>query len=137
MEWTIKPYGAYRETEILPLYQSVGWTNYTDDPNMLCAAFRGSWCTLGAYRGDRLVGIVRAVGDGASVVLVQDLLVAPDCQRQGLGTRLLQALMARCSGVYQLELLTDDIPENVSFYRAAGLVPADTLGCRAMIRMKR
>ena len=136
MEWTIRPYVAYREAEILALYESVGWTNDTSDPEMLRAAFRGSWCTLGADRGDRLVGILRAVGDGASVVFVQDLLVAPDCQRQGIGTRLLQTLMERCSGVYQLELLTDDTPGNVSFYRAAGLVPADALGCRAMIRMR-
>ena len=43
MEWTIRPYVAYREAEILTLYESVGWTNYTSDPEMLRAAFRGSW----------------------------------------------------------------------------------------------
>jgi len=28
MEFSIKEYEAYHEEEILPLYESVGWTNY-------------------------------------------------------------------------------------------------------------
>ena len=32
-------------------------------------------CRLGAFAGDRLVGVVRVVGDGATIVFVQDLIV--------------------------------------------------------------
>lgn len=94
--------------EALPLYAAVGWTNYTDRPEMLRQAFEHSLLVLGAYEGNRLVGLLRAVGDGFSVVLIQDLLVLPDCQRRGIGTKLMRALMERYPNVYQLELFTDD-----------------------------
>ena len=35
MEFSIKEYKKYNEEEILNLYKSVGWINYTDNPKML------------------------------------------------------------------------------------------------------
>lgn len=32
MQFTIKEYETYNSEEILNLYASVGWTNYTDNP---------------------------------------------------------------------------------------------------------
>ena len=132
----IRPYPEYRVDELLPLYAAVGWTNYTARPEMLEAAYRNSLCVLGAYDGDRLIGVLRAVGDGASVVFVQDLLVLPAYQRQGIGTRLLQTLLDRYAEVYQIELLTDDTPKTTAFYESLGLIRADSLGCRAFVRIR-
>ena len=81
MNYIIKKYNAYCESEILPLYESVGWTNYTSNPRMLERAYNNSLCTFAAYVDGNVVGIVRAVGDGASLVFVQDLLVSPQYQR--------------------------------------------------------
>ena len=60
----IRPYSRYLETEILPLYRAVGWSNYYMYPEMLRGAYENSLCILGAYEGSRLVGIIRAVGTG-------------------------------------------------------------------------
>ena len=46
----IKPYSYFCESEILPLYQSVGWRNYYEHPEMLRKAFKNSLCVLGAYK---------------------------------------------------------------------------------------
>ena len=132
----IRAYPAYRADELLPLYAAVGWTNYTARPEMLEAAYRNSLCVLSAYDGDRLIGVLRAVGDGASVVFVQDLLVLPAYQRKGIGTRLLQTLLDRYAEVYQIELLTDDTPKTTAFYESLGLIRADSLGCRAFVRIR-
>ena len=35
----IRPYEHYCTEEILPLYEAVGWTNYTQRPDMLRDAF--------------------------------------------------------------------------------------------------
>lgn len=136
MQIEIMPYLVYRKEEILPLYAAVGWTNYTARPEMLEAAYRNSLCVLGAYDGDRLVGVIRVVGDGASIVFVQDLLVLPAYQRQGVGTKLLQVILKRYADVYQLELLTDDTPKTAAFYQSLGLARADILGCCAFVRMQ-
>lgn len=131
MEFHIEEYAGYREGEILNLYASVGWIAYTRDPQTLRNAFENSLLTLAAYDGDRLIGILRAVGDGCTIVFVQDLLVHPDFQRKGVGSALLQSVMTRYAHVRQLQLTTDDSPESIAFYRSQGLRPLSESGCVA------
>ena len=134
---TIREYTEYRGEEILALYAAVGWTNYTQRPEMLRRSFENSLCTLAAFDGEeKLVGLVRAVGDGASALLIQDLLVRPDFQRRGVGGALLRALTERFSDVYQIQLLTDDTGKTRAFYRALGFADAEELGCRAFLYRK-
>lgn len=42
MEVILKEYAVYKEAEILGLYTSLGWTNYTDNPTMLKNAYLNS-----------------------------------------------------------------------------------------------
>ena len=83
----IREYRTYNEAEILRLYASVGWTAYTDHPEVLKKGFENSLLTLAAYEGDQLLGIIRAVGDGHTIVFVQDILVFPEQQRKGSALR--------------------------------------------------
>ena len=133
---TIAPLRSYDEGAALALYAAVGWTNYTQRPEMLRRAFAGSLCTLCAYDGGRIAGLVRAVGDGASVLCVQDLLVLPEYQRRGIGSRMLRELLARYPDVYQTVLLTDDTPEHAAFYEHAGFTNAAKYGCGAYLIVK-
>ena len=54
---------------------------------------------LAAYEGNQLLGIIRSVGDGHSIVFVQDILVFQGHQRKGVGSALLQAILDRYSHV--------------------------------------
>ena len=80
----IREYKIFNEAEILWLYRSVGWTAYTDHLEVLQKGFEKSMLTLAAYEGDQLLGIIRAVGDGHTIVFVQDILVFPEYQRKGI-----------------------------------------------------
>ena len=131
----IREYKTYCHDEIVNLYKSVGWKNYLERENVLMQAFANSLCVLGAYEGERLIGIVRAVGDGKTVVFVQDLLVLAEYQRKGVGTRLMKALMERFGDVYQMELLADDTEAARAFYSALGFKASNALGCVAYIKM--
>ena len=130
----IRAYTAYNEAEILPLYAQVGWTAYTQDPSALEQGFRHSLLVLAAYEQDALLGLIRVVGDGATVVLVQDLLVYPDKQRQGIGTALLKAVLERYSAVRQIQLVTDDTPKTIAFDRSLGFSDLASLGCRGFMK---
>lgn len=121
--------------ELLPLYAAVGWTNYTDHPSMLQKAFDNSLLILGAYDGEKLVGLIRTVGDGCSIVFIQDIIVLPEYQRKGIGTRLLREITNRFESAYQIELFTDDTEETTAFYRSAGFKKAEDIGCCSFIRM--
>lgn len=127
-------YNSYNEAEIMALYSSVGWSNYTNNPAMLRQAYKNSLYILAAYAGDKLVGILRAVGDGASVVFLQDLIVLPEYQRQGIGSQLMRSVMEKYTDVYQLQLLTEASEKNIAFYEYLGLKKVEKYGCCAFIR---
>lgn len=131
----IKKYENFRLEEIINLYQSVGWTNYLERFDILEEAYANSLCVLGAYDDDRLIGIIRAVGDGQTIVFVQDIIVLPEHQRKGIGTKLLKAVVDKYKYVYQMELLTDNTEKTKAFYRSVGFTASDDIGCVAFIKM--
>ena len=131
----IRAYTEYNGAEILGLYASVGWTAYTDDPAALRNGFANSLLTLAAYEEAALAGLIRVVGDGHTIVFVQDILVRPQFQRRGIGSALLQAVLNRYAGVRQIELLTDDTPETAAFYRSMGFRELTELGCRGFMKI--
>ena len=131
----IKKYENFHLEDIINLYQSVGWTNYLERTGILEEAYANSLCVLGAYDSDRLVGIIRAVGDGQTIVFVQDIIVLPEYQRKGIGTKLLKAVVEKYKDVYQIELLTDNTEKTKTFYRSVSFTASDDIGCVAFIRM--
>ena len=131
----IRAYTEYNEVEILGLYKSVGWTAYTDDPAALRNGFANSLLTLAAYEEGMLLGLIRVVGDGHTVIFVQDILVRPQFQRSGIGSALLQAVLERYADVRQIELVTDDTPETMAFYRALGFQELTEIGCRGFMKI--
>ncbi len=118
----------------MDLYASVGWTAYTGDPDSLRQGFENSLLTLGAYHGDTLLGLVRVVGDGHTVVLIQDILVFPEYQRQGIGSKLLKAVLEKYAHVRQVQLATDNTPKTIAFYRSMGLREYSEIGCCGFMR---
>lgn len=135
MEYCISEYVDYNEQEILPLYESVGWQNYTQRPQMLKEAYAHSLKIYAAYVNNKLAGIIRVVGDGASVVFVQDLLVYPEYQRQGIGTALLKMIMEEYQNVYQMHLMTDNTEKTIAFYQSLGFMMDTDMNCRAFSKL--
>lgn len=121
---------------VLDLYASVGWTGYSSHPEMLEKALEHSLLVLAAVDGDRLVGLLRAVGDGYSIIFIQDILVLPAYQRQGIGRNLLEQAISHFPGIYRLHLLTDNAEKTRSFYEALGFTAVDSLGCVAYTYLK-
>jgi len=120
-----KEYTNYKQEEIINLYQAVEWSNYYNKPDMLKKAYQQSLFILGAYLDEELVGIIRTVGDGASIIFVQDLLVHPDYQRQGIGGTLLEFIIDKYDDVHQKVLLTDNAEKTKTFYTHMGLTPIE------------
>ena len=131
----IREYKIFNEAEILQLYQSVGWVAYTDHPEVLKKGFENSLLTLAAYKGDQLLGIIRTVGDGHTIVFVQDILVFPEHQRKGVGSALLQVILDRYSNVRQIELATDNTPKTIAFYKSMGFRELSEIGCCGFMRI--
>ena len=131
----IREYTEFNEEEILRLYSEVGWTAYTERMPALREGYKNSMLILGAYENDELLGIIRAVGDGYTIVFIQDILVYPSRQRQGVGTALLKAVLDRYSEVRQIELATDNTPKTIAFYKSLGFSEMSEIGCCGFMKL--
>lgn len=130
----IKEYKEYKEDEIKRLYTEVGWSAYTENMLTLEQGYKNSLLVLAAYQNEELLGIIRVVGDGFTIVFVQDILVFPQKQRQGVGTALLKAVLAKYPDVRQIELVTDNTPKTVAFYKSLGFYEFSEIGCCGFMR---
>ena len=123
--------------DVLHLYQAVGWTNYTNQPQMLAQALTHSLAIYLARDGEKIVGLVRLIGDGFSSVFVQDLIVLPSYQRQGIGSTLMKQALADYKDAYQIQLATEQTEKTLGFYRSLGFETLFTYDCTGMIWVNR
>ena len=133
MDFLIREYDCFNREEVLALYESVGWTGYTRRFEIMERAFARSLKIYGAYVLGELVGLVRAVGDGLTIVYVQDLLVHPNYQRMGIGKALLGRILEDYQNVYQKVLTTEDTEKTFAFYHAMGMKVDKEIGCRVFM----
>ena len=134
---TIKKQEIVKIEDVLHLYQAVGWTNYTNQPQMLEQALSHSLVIYVALDGDAVVGLIRLVGDGFSSVLVQDLIVLPIYQRKGIGSALIKEALEDYKDAYQVQLVTEQTEKNVGFYRSLGFEALSTYDCIGMTWINR
>jgi ribosomal protein S18 acetylase RimI-like enzyme len=105
---------------ILAVYESVEWAAYTNDAGKLKRGLKNSHRVWGAYDDDDLIGILRTISDGESVVYLQDILVRPDRQRLGIGTQLMLKFLTEYENFRQKVLLTDNTEAQKGFYESMG-----------------
>ena len=120
--------------EIFQLYEAVGWTNYTTNPTMLKNALEHSLFLISARdENGKLIGFLRAVGDGYSILYIQDIIVLPEYQRQGIGTQLLRQTLKYFNEVYQIILTTDSELKTIAFYEDNGFTALSKYGCTSFM----
>ena len=129
---TIKKQEIVKLEDVLHLYQAVGWTNYTHQPQMLEQALSHSLVIYVALDGDAVVGLIRLIGDGFSSIFVQDLIVLPSYQRQGIGSSLMKEALEDYKDAYQVQLVIEQTEKNVGFYRSLGFEIVSTYNCIGM-----
>lgn len=134
---TIRKQEIVKLEDVLHLYQAVGWTNYTNQPQMLEQSLAHSLAIYVARDGEEIVGLVRLVGDGFSSVFVQDLIVLPSYQRRGIGSDLMKEALEDYKDAYQVQLVTDQTEKNLGFYRSLGFETLSTYDCTGMTWVNR
>lgn len=117
--------GVYEIKDLLTLYKNAGWIAYTKEPEKLAKAYRNSLFNIGAFHEETLIGLIRVIGDDASIIYVQDILVNDDYQGLGIGSHLLKSVLKRYSHIRQIVLVTDDTVKTKSFYEKNGMLSVD------------
>ncbi len=119
--------------DVVALYKAGGWWRETPKwREAIPAMIRGSFCFMIARARDgRIVGMGRAISDGASDAYIQDVVVLQDQRRHGIGRELVKRLTAYCvdHGIGWVGLIAE--PGTEAFYRGLGYKPLE--GYRPML----
>ena len=99
MELVVNP--KINKNELIELYKSVGWTADVNNIDNLRKGMKKSY-VIAAYEDKKLIGLVLALSDYATVVYVQDLLVASDYQGKRVGKSLMHHLLNYFGSVGQI-----------------------------------
>ena len=102
---------------MLELYEANRWSS-AKKPVELLAALRNSHTLVTARVEGELAGLGNAISDGALVVYFPHFLVHPRFHRQGLGRKMMEALLTRYRNFHQLMLTADGTA--IQFYAALG-----------------
>ncbi|KRK70983.1 GNAT family N-acetyltransferase [Lacticaseibacillus nasuensis] len=121
--------------EITALYGAVGWQHYLQDAAETARGIANS-TLLTARDGEKLVGLIRGLSDMHTVVFIQDLLVLPEYQHQGIGRELLGEFDDYFKQVSRIVALCND-PALHDFYTAAGFEPDTQADFTAYVRPRR
>ncbi len=78
--------------DFLQLRASVGWGEL--DKNLATVSLNNSLFHVTIFSNDQLVAMGRVVGDNAMYFYIQDVIVAPTFQKQGLGAAVMEAVEA-------------------------------------------
>ncbi|MEM5479986.1 GNAT family N-acetyltransferase [Pseudoalteromonas fuliginea] len=101
------------------------WQN--PDDKTLKASIENSLFWVAVYDTDKLIGTGRIIGDGVMYFYIQDVIVAPSYQKQGIGnlvmTHIEDYLSNTCSNGATIGLLSAHGKE--SFYTQYGYVKRD------------
>ena len=122
---------------MLALYNSVGWSAYTNAPERLVCSVLNSSHVVCARQTGVLVGLARVVSDFGTLAYLQDVLVDPGMQRRGIGAELVARVLEPFADVRQTVLLTDADPDLTAFYTSLGFseaAPSAEAAVRAFLR---
>ena len=104
----------------------VGWPN-PPSPERHLELLRTSFrVVLAQVDGGQVVGFVTAISDGVLTAHIPLLEVLPEFQRQGVGTELMERILAHLDGLDAVDLICDaplqPFYERLGFTEASGMI---------------
>lgn len=103
------------------LFQTTGWNEeYNFTQQDLENALKNSWYSNSIYDSEKLIGFGRVIADGVHHALIVDLIIHPDYQSQGLGSRLLDRLVRKCKEFNIRDIQLFAAKDKFGFYEKFG-----------------
>jgi len=107
--------------EYWDLFQTTGWNQeYNFSIQDLANAIQNSWYSMSIYDSDKLIGFGRVIADGVHHALIVDLIIHPDYQSKGLGSRLLDKLVSKCKKNKIRDIQLFSAKDKYAFYEKFG-----------------
>ncbi len=105
---------------VIDIYKDAGWWKDSYSPAYIPPMIQNSCCFAGAFDGDRLIGMGRAISDGLSDAYIQDIAVLKEYRGRGIGGRIVEAIVEclKSRDIDWIALIGE--PGTESFYKRLG-----------------
>lgn len=133
MEYSIKRIPSNEDLQ--KLYLSVGWDVYVKNNEDMTALLKNAGYFVTVWDNTQLVGLTRIISDDHSIAYVQDILIDPDYQGNGIGSKLLNMIKERFNHVRQVVLMTDTSEKTINFYEKNELLSLDKYDCTVFMKI--
>ena len=105
------------------LYREAGWWDEhldNTDPELIHKIVQGSFCFVTASINGRIIGMGRAISDGACDAYIQDVVVLNEFRGKEIGVLIMNELIKylQSKNITWITLISE--PEAVSFYQKYG-----------------
>ena len=108
--------------QIIQLYKEAGWWKPENDrqPEFVDKIAENSYCFVGAFCGQRMIGMGRTLSDGVSDAYIQDVTVLREYRGRGIGGKIIARLLLklRADRVGWIGLIGE--PGTGDFYKKLG-----------------
>lgn len=121
MQVEIKEIKEIPKDQLTEIYRLNKWSS-AEKSELLYKALTNSHTLISAWVNDKLVGIANAISDGYLVVYYPHMVVHPEYQNKGIGTKMMEA-MQKVYGSYHQQMLTAD-GRAIEFYKKCGFKKA-------------
>lgn len=125
MTYTFKEDKQIDKEALKSLYEDVEWFAYTKNLDQLADALANSLYVLSVWEDEELIGLIRIVGDGLTIIYIQDILVLNSRQNQGIASELMNRVLEKYHDVRQKVLLTEEVADVRHFYEKHGFQSCD------------
>ena len=107
--------------EALTLYGTTDWPEFEGlKPADVETSLAASWYGVSVYEDERCVGMGRVLSDGIVYALILDVIIAPEHRGGGLGSAVMERLLARCRRQGIRDVLLFAAPGTAPFYERLG-----------------
>ena len=104
--------------QLQELFLSVEWFS-GNFPEKLQTALHNSSKVISAWDGNKLIGLIRALGDGETVAFLHYFLVDPAYQGHHIGDELMKRILKYFENLLYVKVIPSD-PKTITFYERYG-----------------
>ncbi len=107
-------------SSVVEIYKDAGWWKDNYSPAFIQPMIEKSCCFAGAFDGDRMIGMGRAISDNISDAYIQDIAVLKEYRGCGIGSKIVEKIIEELKSrdVDWIALIGE--PGTESFYKRLG-----------------
>ncbi len=107
--------------DIVALYKDAGWWDGKFDESWVPGVVTGSFRFVGAFEGERMVGMARALSDGVSDAYILDVTVLRSHRKLGIARRIVDTLVDELESLEMDWIMGIGEPDALGFYERMGI----------------